>query len=84
MSTAEVFFRPEDAEIVSAKEAHFVGRVESAFFLGDRTRLILDGGGEAPVVIESPLREPVEVGAQIPIRIKPDGFMSLEAGAGES
>ncbi|MBL6929362.1 MAG: ABC transporter ATP-binding protein [Rhodospirillales bacterium] len=74
----EVLFRPEDADIVSAEDAHFTGRVMSAFFLGDRTRLILDGGGKSPVVLESPLRDVFEVGADIPVRIRPDGFITLE------
>ena len=81
---AEVLFRPEDAEIVSIEDSHFVGRVNSSFFLGDRTRLILDGGGEVPIVIESTLRELVKVGEEIPIRIRSDGFMSLETRAEKS
>ncbi len=80
----DVLFRPEDAEIVGVEEAHFIGRVNSSFFLGDRTRLILDAGGDAPVVIESSFREPVEIGAKIPIRIRSDGFMKLEKPTNES
>jgi len=82
--SGEVMFRPEEAEIVTTKEAHFVGRVTSVFFLGDRTRLILDGGGEVPVVIESALREVIEVGAEVAIRIRPGGFMEFNANAREA
>lgn len=76
---AEILFRPEDADIVAAGEAHFIGKVSSAFFLGDRTRLVLDGGGDAPVVIESPLRDEFKVGSEIPIRIRDEGIMTLPA-----
>ncbi|PLX35501.1 MAG: ABC transporter ATP-binding protein [Hyphomicrobiales bacterium] len=84
MEGEHILFRPEDAEIAPPDEAHFTGRVSSAFFLGDRTRLVLDGVGEAPVVIESPMREVFNVGAQIPIRIRPEGIMTLPAGEGDA
>jgi putative spermidine/putrescine transport system ATP-binding protein len=80
---AEVMFRPEDVDIVTTEEAHFVGRVVSVFFLGDRTRLILDGGDGKTVVVETPLREVIEAGAEVPVRIRPDGFMLLDGGTGE-
>ena len=75
----EVMFRPEDADIVSAIDSHFTGEVRSAFFLGDRTRLILDCGGESSVMIESVLRETAEIGSKISIRIRSGGFMELKA-----
>jgi len=74
----EVLFRPEDADIVAAEDAHFTGQVLSVLFLGDRTRLILECGGAVPVVLESPLRTRFEVGMQVPVRIRPEGFMVLE------
>ena len=37
-----------------------------------------------PIVIESTLRELVKVGEEIPIRIRSDGFMSLETRAEKS
>jgi len=74
----EVLFRPEDTDIVGAEDAHFTGRVLSVLFLGDRTRLVLDGGGAEPVVLESHLRTSFEVGMQVPVRIRSEGFMVLE------
>lgn len=75
----EVLFRPEDTDIVDAKDAHFTGQVLSVLFLGDRTRLILDGGGAEPVVVESSLRTRFEMGMQVGVRIRPEGFMTLES-----
>ena len=80
----QVLFRPEDMDIVSAPEAHFTGKIMSVLFLGDRTRLVLDGGGNEPVVIESPLRTNFEVGMDVPVRIRPEGFMALETNTAEN
>ncbi|MCP5373011.1 MAG: ABC transporter ATP-binding protein [Hyphomicrobiales bacterium] len=79
----EALFRPEDAELVGEGEGHFSARVTSAFFLGDRTRLILDaGGGAAPVVVESTLHDPVATGATVAVRVRPGGFMRLDGAGG--
>jgi len=80
----EVMFRPEEADIVSREEAHFVGRIMSVFFLGDRSRLILDGGGAEPVMVESTLRDTFTAGSEVPIRIRPGGFMSLKTDGTEN
>jgi putative spermidine/putrescine transport system ATP-binding protein len=80
----EVLFRPEDMDIVAAENAHFTGTIMSVLFLGDRTRLVLDGGGAEPVIIESPLRTSFEVGMEVPVRIRPEGFMALETNTTEN
>jgi putative spermidine/putrescine transport system ATP-binding protein len=49
----EVLFRPESVRVVeSAAEAHVSGLIAAAFFIGDRTRLIVEGVGESPLVVE--------------------------------
>jgi len=80
----EVLFRPEDMDIVTVEDAHFTGRIVSVLFLGDRTRLVLDGGGPEPVIIESPLRTDFKVGMKVPVRIRPEGFMALESAVAEN
>lgn len=80
-SGPDVMFRPEDADIVGANEAHFTGRVVSVFFLGGRTRLILDCGGDRTVVVESTLRDSIQAGAEISVRVRPEGFMALDTGS---
>ena len=49
----EVMFRPEHARIVPAGGHHVEARVISSFFLGDRTRLVLDAGEPDPLIIET-------------------------------
>lgn len=79
VSSGEVLFRPEDAEIVEPQNAHFTGKVTSSFFLGDRTRLVLDGSGGAPIIIESAIRHEISVGALVPIKIRTEGIISIPA-----
>jgi putative spermidine/putrescine transport system ATP-binding protein len=55
-------FRPEDLRVVDATGADFSGRVVSAFFLGDHLRLVVDAGGETPVVAKLPPRAGVRAG----------------------
>jgi len=46
----ELMFRPEAVRLVDPAQAHFSGQVISSFFLGDHTRLVIDAGGDAPIV----------------------------------
>ena len=73
--TREVLFRPEEIEIVGAATAHFVGTVESAFFLRDRTRLVLSGVGAEPVTIEAGPRLDISVGGTVAFQLRPDALM---------
>jgi len=75
-TVCEVLFRPEEADIVEANDAHFVGTVETAFFLGDRVRLVLSGVGEAPVTLEAAPRLEAKVGDRIPFRLRADALMA--------
>jgi putative spermidine/putrescine transport system ATP-binding protein len=49
----EVMFRPEDVRIVPPGGHDIEARVISSFFLGDHTRLVVDAGGEAPLIVET-------------------------------
>ena len=74
---AELLVRPEDLDVVPAAEADFTGRVTSSLFLGNRTRLVLEGIGSEPLVVESALRGRFDVGTDVPIRVKREGLMTL-------
>jgi putative spermidine/putrescine transport system ATP-binding protein len=74
---AALLFRPEDVGVVEATDAAFIGTVISAFFSGNRTRLIPDGIVAEPVVVESPPHQVFAVGAAVPVRIRRDGLMTL-------
>lgn len=64
------YCRPEDVQIASASEtSDFVGEVRASFFLGDRTRLVLKGITDGDFIVEAPLRDAVENGAKVAIRV---------------
>jgi putative spermidine/putrescine transport system ATP-binding protein len=73
----DLLFRPEDMRIVPAEEAQFIGTVSSAFYLGDRTRLLLAGIGDAPVMVEVSAREPIARGTEVGVSIDPQGLMMM-------
>ncbi|PKU24977.1 ABC transporter ATP-binding protein [Telmatospirillum siberiense] len=62
-------FRPEHARLTQTERAHVRGTLSAAFFLGDRTRLLIDGIGAGPVTVD--LMGPVDlaVGATVPLEI---------------
>jgi putative spermidine/putrescine transport system ATP-binding protein len=49
----EFMFRPEDARIVPAGSHDLEAKVISSFFLGDHTRLAVDAGAAAPIIVET-------------------------------
>ncbi len=73
----QAIFRPEDTEIVSQDQAHFNGQVASTFFMGDRTRLLVDGISESPIIVETTFKQEISIGTEISIRIKDQGLMLL-------
>jgi ABC-type spermidine/putrescine transport systems, ATPase components len=52
----ELMFRPEHARLVEAGAHDVECTVISSFFLGDRTRLVLDAGDGTPVIVETTQR----------------------------
>ncbi len=67
----EVMFRPEDAEVVPLAEADLRGHISSVYFLGNRTKIIIDGIGHAPVVVETDDRVDFKAGGEIGLKINP-------------
>ncbi len=49
----ELFFRPENARVVDAGRGDISGVVVTSFFLGDRTRLLVNGALPEPVRVET-------------------------------
>ena len=74
----EVLFRPENAKITALDSAQLRGRVAAAFFLGDRTRLIVEGLGPAGVVIETSERREFAPGEDIGLAIEPGTLLTLK------
>jgi putative spermidine/putrescine transport system ATP-binding protein len=74
---AELGFRPEDARITDAPDGGLSGRVAAAFFLGDRTRVIVEGAGDELIVVESSQRRQFEKGETVHITVQPDTLLRL-------
>jgi len=74
----ELLFRPEDVRIVAQGEASDLGgTVSAAFFLGDRTRVLVDVGQAQPLVVESPARSALEAGQPVRMRVDTRGLLAL-------
>ncbi len=73
----EVLFRPEAARICASEAAALVGRVRSAQFLGDRTRLVLDGVARRTVIVEAPGRREFRDGEAVGLTIDPTDLIRL-------
>ncbi len=71
----ETFFRPEDVTVNAA--GNLCGTVESAVFLGDRLRLIVEIGGERPIVVDTPDRQAVAPGTQVRLHVPPQRLVTF-------
>lgn len=77
-SATELLFRPEDVRIAGEGEtSDLVGTVAAAFFLGDRTRLLVEVGDALPLVVESLARSTLEVGQPIRLQVDPRGLLAF-------
>ena len=68
----EVLFRPENLTITGPDAGHLTGVVESAFFLGDRTRIIVRGDGDTVLVVETSDRHEFRTGENVGLTVGPD------------
>jgi len=73
----EAMFRPQDVSIADQGAPHLKGTITAAFFLGDRTRLAVDVGGDKPLILEAAARRDFNHGDPIGLRIDPHGLLSL-------
>ena len=71
----EVLFRPEDARLSPIPEANLVGRIDTTYFLGERTKILIEGISDGLVVIETSGREQYEKGAEIGIIVRPENLI---------
>ncbi|MBV8656843.1 MAG: ABC transporter ATP-binding protein [Burkholderiales bacterium] len=75
---SELMFRPEDVRVVGDDAlADLEGKVAAAFFLGDRTRVLVDVGGESPLIVESLARSTLQVGQTVKLQVDPAGILAL-------
>ena len=76
---AEVLFRPEDAKQCPIAEANLVGKVETSYFLGDRTKVLIKNISDEIVVIEESGRAQYEKGADIGIFVQPENLINAHS-----
>lgn len=74
---AEQFFRPEDAQIVHPASAQLCGSVTSAQFLGERTRLKIDGATEDTLTVDVPGRIELAAGTLVGISVRDEGWLTF-------
>jgi ABC-type Fe3+/spermidine/putrescine transport system ATPase subunit/ABC-type spermidine/putrescine transport system permease subunit II len=72
-----IFFRPEHATVVEAGQGHFQAKVLSAFFLGDRTRLLVNGDTPEPLKVEAPGRQAFRKGETVDILLDLEALFTL-------
>ncbi|HXN16137.1 MAG TPA: TOBE domain-containing protein, partial [Usitatibacter sp.] len=72
-----VMFRPEDVRIVRAGEHHLEAKVVSSFFLGDHTRLVVDVGAQAPLVVETSERRKWPRGETVHLALAPGALLAI-------
>lgn len=75
---AEILFRPEDVELVALSEADLHGRIVQVYFLGDRSKVILDGIGQTPIVVETTDRADFAIGSEVGLKITPGRTFVLD------
>lgn len=74
----ELFFRPEIARVVNPGQGHFSGVVISSLFLGDRTRLLVNGTMDEPIRIESQGNVQYQPGQNIDILLDQESIFTLD------
>lgn len=67
-----MLFRPENLTFTDPGEGHLTGVVEAAFFLGDRTRIIVRGDGDTVLVVETSDRHEFTQGENVGLVVGPD------------
>lgn len=75
--SVRALFRPENVKIVNEDQATLKGVVDTAFFLGNCTRLIVSGVGEHSITVESENRQTFNPGDPIGLVIDPDALLFL-------
>ena len=72
----EVLFRPENLTITAPDSGHLTGVVETAFFLGDRTRVIVRCVGDTLLVVETSDRREFAQGENVGLLVGPDTLVT--------
>ncbi len=74
---AALMFRPEDVALAHADHAHLQGAVVTALFLGNCTRLLVDVGAGAPLVVDTTRRDRWQAGERVGLCIDTAHLITL-------
>jgi putative spermidine/putrescine transport system ATP-binding protein len=74
---SEIFFRAEDAVLVDPQSAQLRGAVESALFLGERTRLKIRDAAPDALIVDVPGRVELAQGTAVGISVRDEGWVAL-------
>jgi len=73
----EIFFRPENAEVVEKGQGHLRSTVAGSFFMGDHTRLLIHWADTGYLTIEAKGYQSFKKGQELEIRIDPAALLTL-------
>ena len=73
----ELLFRPDDIDIVEKKNCHFTGIVKASFFLGEKTRLVVNLNSKEEITVEGKFKDEYKIGSEICLRINSDSLINL-------
>ena len=73
----EIFFRPEAVTLVAPGDTALTGTIAATFFLGNRTRLLIEGLGSKPVVVETEGSCTLAAGERVALSVRPDAILFL-------
>jgi putative spermidine/putrescine transport system ATP-binding protein len=76
--SASLYFRPEEAALVAPELATLTGTVESATFLGLRTRVRIAGAAQTVLQVDVPGRRQFAAGEAVGITVAPDCLLALD------
>jgi putative spermidine/putrescine transport system ATP-binding protein len=77
-SDVEVHFRPEHAVVAEPDQGHFKMKVVSSFFMGDRTRLIVNGATPIPLKVEAHGRQSFTKGQTVDIKLDLQSLFTID------
>jgi putative spermidine/putrescine transport system ATP-binding protein len=73
----EALFRPESVTIAQDGAPGLPGRVNSVAFMGNFTRLLIDGFGGQPLIVDSSDEREFRPGQTVSLQIRPGSLMAL-------
>ncbi|RZT39446.1 ABC transporter ATP-binding protein [Cupriavidus agavae] len=80
-ASVRLMFRPEDVALAHGDHAHVEGTIVTALFLGNHTRLLVDVGAPAPLIVDTARRDAWQAGQRVGLRIDTDHLITLAQAA---